>query len=280
VPDGLEARWLEVPITTSKRLVTVDLLAYSGTLDLIVPVEVKSGANIDVEQAEGYGDMSPTDVLRLVTIAGASTSKTRIEPLYVVLEQHRERAKIGLAQAQLECPLLAVGESTAELAVPEGSVLASFEVELPSPPPAVIPLDAESPPERYLELSVAEVMARAAAGEKSISLDSVLEAIDPYWIVTHDNVRGVIRDKAKGALKMAFEGELRDNFALEATSSGHAIVQILRTPSDYDPRGRPQGWQAMGKKVERTLRRKTRSKVIPGQASFEDLGREAEAGER
>lgn len=158
--------------------------------------------------------------------------------------------------------------------------MTAFRVPLASPPPAVIPLDAESPAERYFELCIAQVVARAASGEVSISLDAILEAVNPYWKITHDAVRGAIKSKARDSLKRALEKEFKDNFALEGTSSGHAIIRVLKTPADYDRRGQSQGWQAMQKKAEHALRRKPRAKVIPGQVSFEDLGREAEAGER
>ena len=278
-PDDLDLRWLEVPVTTREGLVTVDVLAYSPTLDLLVPSEVKSGPNIDEVQARKYASMTPEDVLRLVTVSGARTQRTGIEPMYVVLAEHRDRALMGLGNAGLDCPILSIGSDGAELHTSSQHRLSSFQADLQSPPPTVIPLDAESPADRYLELAIANVVARAASGEKSISLDSVLEAINPYWPNTHDNVRGLVKARARDALKRAFEGEFKENFALESTSSGHAIIQVLRTPADYDPRGRSQGWQAMQKKAERALRRKPRARVLPGQVSFEELGREAEAGE-
>lgn len=278
--DGLDLRWLEVPVRTSEGLVYVDVLAYSPKLDLLVPAEVKSGANADETQARKYASMTAEDVLRLVTVAGARATKTAIEPMYAVLDENRARVAIGLQNASLSCPILSIGTMAAELSCEPGHRLSPFRVDLPTPPPPVVPLDAESPPEKYLELSMAEIVARAASGQKSISLESVLEAINPYWSSTHDAARGAIKTKAKDALKRAFEREFKDNFAWESTSSGHAIIQVLKTPADYDARGRSQGWQAMQKKAERALRRKPRAKVIPGQVSFEDLGREAEAGER
>jgi hypothetical protein len=278
--DGLDVRWLEVPVTTSEGVVTVDVLAYSTKHDLLVPIEVKSGANADEEQARKYANMTAEDVLRLATVTGTRAGKTAIEPMYVALKENEARIALGLEKAGLSCPVLVIDTGGAELKCEPDHQLSPFVVALPSPPPAVVPIDAESPPERYLELAIAHIVARAASGERSISLDSVLEAINPYWTVTHDAVRGQIRTKARGALKEACEGEFKGNFTLEMTSAGHAIIQVLKTPADYDPRGRSQGWQAMQKKAERALRRKARRKVIPGQVSFEDLGREAEAGER
>lgn len=224
--------------------------------------------------------MTAEDVLRLATVHGARPDKTKIEPMYVMLREKRDRVEMGLGNAGLSCPILTVDTGEAELSCDAKHYLSAFQVTLPSPPPAVIPIDAESPAERYLELSIAQIVARAASGHTSVSLDAILEAVNPYWAITHDAVRGAVKNRAKDALKRAFDREFKDNFALESTSSGHAIIQILRTPADYDPRGRSQGWQAMQKKAERALRRKPRAKVIPGQVSFEDLGREVEAGER
>lgn len=247
---------------------------------MLVPAEVKSGANADEDQARKYGSVTAEEVLRLATVHGARPDRTKIEPMYVVLKENRDRIRIGLKNAGLSCPVLTVDSSEAELSCEAKHHLSTFQAPLPSPPPAVIPVDAESPAERYLELSIAQIVARAASGATSVSLDAILEAVNPYWAMTHDAVRGAIKTKAKDALKRAFEKEFKDNFALESTSSGHAIIRVLRTPADYDPRGRSQGWQAMQKKAEHALRRKPRAKVIPGQVSFEDLGREADAGER
>jgi hypothetical protein len=60
--DDLGVRWLEVPVTTSEGVVTVDVLAYSAKLDLLVPIEVKSGANADEEQARKYASMAAEEV--------------------------------------------------------------------------------------------------------------------------------------------------------------------------------------------------------------------------
>jgi hypothetical protein len=276
--DGLELRWLEVPVTTQLGLVTVDVLAYSSTLNLLLPAEVKSGANAEEDQARKYGSMTTTDILRLVTIREARPDETIIEPMYVVLKENQDRVKLGLDGAGISCHLLVIDANEAELICPPGSRLSPFRVDLPSPPPKIIPLDADSPAEAYLELSITEVIARAASGQRRIALESILEVINPYWAVTHDAVRGAIKTKTRNALREAFQTEFRDNFAWESTSSGHGIIQVLRTPADYDPRGRAQGWQAMEKKASRALKRRPRRRVMPGQASFEDLGREAEAG--
>ena len=223
--------------------------------------------------------MTSEDVLRLVTVHGARPETTEIEPMYVVLQEDRERIEMGLRNAGLSCPLLTVSAGEAKLLCEAQHRLSSFQISLPSPPPAIVPVDADSPAERYLELSIVEIVARAASGQDSVSLDAILEAVNPYWKHTHDAVRGAIRTKARDALKHAADRELREYFALESTSSGHVIIRILKTPANFDPRGRSQGWQAMQKKAERALRRRPRARVIPGQVSFEELGREAEAGE-
>jgi hypothetical protein len=278
--DGLDLRMLEVPVTTTEGLVTVDLLAYSAKLDLLVPMEVKGGANVDEDQARKYAAMKTIDVLRVATVQGAGAKSTGVEPMYVLLAEHLARARLGLAKADLDCPVLSVGNSSAELIASSQHRLSPCSVSLTSPPPGVVPLDGESPTKRYVELALPEIIARATSGEGSFSLDSVLEKINPYWGVTHDNVRGAVKTRAREALRTAFREEFRDNFALDTTSSGHAIIHVLATPADNDPRGQAQGWQAMQRKAERALARRPRTRVMPGQTSFEDLSQEAEAGER
>lgn len=113
--DNLELRWLEVPVTMQEGLVTVDVLAYSPRLDLLVPTEVKSGANADEDQAKKYASMTSEDVLRLATVHGARPDKTKIEPMYVMLKDNRARIETGLDNAGLSCPLLTVDSAEAEL---------------------------------------------------------------------------------------------------------------------------------------------------------------------
>ena len=76
--DDLRLQWLEVPITTSLGLVGVDAVAYSAARDLLVPAELKSGANVDEEQAAKYREMKVEDILRIVTVPGASITGTRM----------------------------------------------------------------------------------------------------------------------------------------------------------------------------------------------------------
>jgi hypothetical protein len=102
--DGVELKWLEVPVRTSEGLVVIDVLAYSNKLDLLVPAEAKSGANADEDQARKYASLEVEPILRQVTVQGATVPNTRIEPIYACLKANADRILKGLGKAGLSCP--------------------------------------------------------------------------------------------------------------------------------------------------------------------------------
>lgn len=151
---------LELPVTTSRSLVVVDVLSLTDPFSTIVPIEAKGGANIEPEQAAKYLAMTNGDVARVVTMAPSSPAAT-VQPMIVCLEEHEAKIRLGLAEAEAsmkvtgspvrEIPelfaVLSISDTRARLITPESSSLVPFEVEVPGPPPRIIPFDAESPDE-------------------------------------------------------------------------------------------------------------------------------------
>src|SRR5947209_6814535 len=90
---------LELPVTTSASTIVVDVLAHDTPVRCVLPIEAKSGANIDISQAQKYLVVDVSAIGRILTLPGAG-ERTVVQPMFCCLEQHEARIRIGLRQAE------------------------------------------------------------------------------------------------------------------------------------------------------------------------------------
>lgn len=289
--QGLRCERLELPVTTSRSLVVIDVLAHNEPCTVVVPIEAKSGANVERDQAEKYLAMAPGDVHRVTTMPGYSRG-TVIQPLVVCLAEHEARIRKGLSDAESVAgtvakgsdlgtfAILVVSEDKARLDPPQGCPLDAFDVEIPGPPPRIVPFDAESPDDVIQDPLLTAIVSAMSAGKDRVSVADLLASVIPYWSVYGRGVRNTLSKRASQVLTSASERELREFFTVVKGGGEHDsdIVRITKNPVEYKPQGQTQGWQGLRRAAHRYLR-KSPAPQIPGQASFDALFDEAEATE-
>lgn len=275
---GYRLHRVEIPVTASAtgRLVVVDVMAVRDAPASIVVVEGKSGRDIKDSQARGYAALETNDVRRVTRVPDGP-----VRVIYACLESGLEDIRSRLADIGVSVNLLSIGEKRARLEPVSGSEELEFDVELPSPPPRLIPVDDLSPDEEYRELLVPGIVEFQAKGKDSVTVQTLCDHSIPLWGSFGQRFSARVRERATGVLvAVSLTKEFKGQFRVETKGGDLAdnVVHILRTPASLQAQGETQGWQALQRRAETVLRGRRRP-VPPGQLSFEDLARAEKVGE-
>lgn len=264
---GLEAR-LNVE---SKRNVIVDSIVVNGGARVVILSECKSGQNLRATQMESYTLVKPTHVARQV---GLPFRDPMLELLMVALEQHEARLRVAQAAIDLDIPMLLVGDQQVRL-TRELTALPAFTVAVPGTPPPIIVLDDQSSDEELVGRLLPALIAATRRGKtKVIGVDDLLGEVIPWWgIYPADGARRTMCTRATDALRRALVDHFAGDFQMETRSNRPCgVIRVLRSPTEYRPRGVTQGWQRLQRQAERAIGRRRPQPAAPGQLSFEDLG--------
>jgi hypothetical protein len=164
-------------------------------------------------------------------------------------------------------PVLTIDESEARLADP---TLASPEVAAALGEPTIwshpvariIPFDNESPAEAFDGPVRAELVAEMARRRPSVTMRALTEQVVSHFALYGKRARGqLVRRVTESARRATREEPERLRFD-SATGTMEARVVILRSPEQFDRRGRTQGYQAV---LSGRSRRRPAAPQIPGQ---------------
>lgn len=277
--QGLIPAWFEVPISTTESTVTVDGVAFSS--DLAIVAEAKSGANVDVEQARKYGAMSLQNLRRIVSPNPPLKPDAKLEVMYVCLEENESRVAKGLETAGIDCATLVIGEQRCRLRASSNSLLSPFEVIVPGPPPAYIPIDAESPDAEIEDVFVAEIVGAMNRGDSVVAVSTLIERV-PFLanlgVTAKSQLAARVTKVLQGAAVSKFKGDFSVSLTTgQANNLRGGNVTILKNPADSDPRGQTQGWQRLQRRASGRPRRTRRE--IDGQLSLDEFASETEKGD-
>ncbi|MFJ8990541.1 hypothetical protein ACIRQH_09220 [Streptomyces sp. NPDC102279] len=240
-----------------------DVVLFHREAAHLVVCESKSGANVEVDQARRYGRLLPQNVVRAVSLSLPHAMELSLEILYVGLEEHAERLTLSLDAAKANCPLLTVSDKSIKLLRPEhasANLLAGIPADgvgLLAPPTSYIPYDHESDDTEFVVPVRGRLVQAASRGEVSVTARGLAEACCPRFGHYGRQARGQIVAKvAKAARQIATEHP--DTFRC-AMSPGRdeTLVNILRTPEDFDARGRTQAYQALSRRSRSRQRLQT-----------------------
>lgn len=289
LPDGLnpaplaDAGWavaaLEVPVRASAEAVVCDVVLFNAQAGHLLVVEAKSGANLEPEQGRKLTALTP----ELLVVAGGITVPRPVplqcDVLYACLAEHADRIALGADEAGLRVPVLAVSEQDARLLRPQtASTLVSAalnkRIVWQYPIAQVIPFDHESPAEAFDRPVRAELIAAMARGRSSVTIRALSEQAVRHFALYGRAAQGRLVRGVRDAARRAAEAEPERLRYERATGVTEERVAILRSPEEFDRRGRTQGYQAVwGARVGRGRRRAE----IPGQI---DLFSELDEAER
>jgi hypothetical protein len=202
----------------------------------------------------------------------------KCEPLFACLAQHAGRIIKGVEEAGLNTPVLAVSSMEAALA---NSALASTELDAvlgsatawSHPIARIIPFDHESPSSAFDGAVRAELVAEMAKSRLSITMRALTEQVVTHFALYGRRAQGQLVRKVTEAARRVARAEPERLRVESSTGTTEARVVILRSPEQFDPRGRTQGYQA----VFSGRGRRRAALQVPGQM---DLFTELDQAER
>lgn len=249
---GFRLVGLEVPIVGPQGRVVVDIvLFHDATLHLLL-VEAKSGANIEISQAERYAGLDATAVVQATGVSIPQRGTVTFEVVYACRSVHLARILIGLAGAKLECPVIAIGRRSVALenegtASPElAAAWAAGPVQLSGPPVRLMPFDHETPASDLQEYVRAQLVAELSNRRTEITVRLLAEQTARYFPLFSNAARRRLVTNVREAVRTIVT-EDADTFAYVPSTATRAddLVRMIKTPEDRDPRGRTQSYQSL-----------------------------------
>jgi hypothetical protein len=272
---------LEVPVRTEVGTVTLDGVAHAPATNELLVTECKSGANVDVDQAQKLALLQAESVVRSASITLTSKAEPKVEVIYLCLEGQTDRIVLGLEiinwpGAVLELSATHLRLAWGRITLPSLSDRFSAPIPLSGPPPGFVTIDPESPDESFDRIVIATLVECQANRLPMVTIRSLTERAIPHLAFFGRAAKGAIERKVSQAARRIAE-QTRENYVFQPSSENReAAVRIVRTPEDADPRGRTQAYQALARRGGEP-RRRPRAEV-PGQARlFESLLQELEA---
>lgn len=260
---GFDLVGLEVPVRTDLGNVVIDVLLHHPPTNLLLACEVKSGANVELPQARSYGAIDPIALVQAAQVTVRQLTGPTVAVLYVCLAEHLDRIKFGLAAAEVDAAVLAFSATDAflhpndEPAPPLDGLV--WPISIVAPPPVVVPFDHDSDDAEVKPTVQAELVAALAHRRVQVGMRWLSEQAAPYSSLLGRQARtNLVRKVERVARELAAETPETFVFVPALGNENEAVVRILRTPEDNDPRGRTQAYQALtrsGSRRPRTSRR-------------------------
>jgi hypothetical protein len=266
---------LEVPVLTELGTVVCDVVLFNASIGHLLVVEAKSGANIEEGQARRLAAIDPQALIIAGGITIPQAVQLRIETLFACLTKHAARITKGISAAGLATPVIAVDADSAQLPNPAlasedlASALGGTTVWA-YPIARIIPFDHESPAHLFDGPVRAELVAQMARHRPSVTMRALTEQVVSHFPLYGRRAQGqLVRKVTEAARRAAREEPERLQFE-PGTGTTEPRVVVLRSPEDFDRRGRTQGYQA----VFSGRSRKKPLPEVPGQMDlFTELDR-------
>lgn len=247
---GWHIAGLEVPVVTRSGTVVCDVVLFNTATGSLLSVEAKSGANIEPDQARKLTEVDPLDLVFAGGITVPKPVPLHCEPLIVCLTENTARITKGLGVARLTIPVLAVDAQSAGLVdanVASPTLISALArpISWAYPIASIIRFDHQSPDDAFDQPVRAELVAEMARGRTSVTVRALAEQVTSHFAVYGRKAQNQLVRKVQTAARRAAEAD-PDRLAFQpSTRSTDARVLILRSPEEFDRRGRTQGYQAV-----------------------------------
>lgn len=244
---------IEVPVVAGDSKVVIDAVLFRRDGNIVLAGEAKSGANIDENQARGYGLLRSDDVIVAAAITIREAGGRQLQALYVCLGENLDRVLRGLGEAGLACPVLAVSDDWIErhgaaFLDPDADARFAQPVAVPGPPPRIIPVDDEPPDEAFDLIVLAALVAALSHQRPQVSVPALAEQALPHLAIFGKAARGRLVGKVDAAARRATE---RDSATFEylgrTGTRDHAVVRFVRSPEEAARQGRTQVYQSIAR---------------------------------
>lgn len=250
---GFRVEALEVPVGVPGDRVVVDVVLSHAEGGLLLACESKSGANIEPEQAKRYATLDPVALVLAASVDVKKRELPEVAVLYACLEEHAERIVFGLDKAGVNAPVLAVGRHTVRLLNPEAAptlladVFAGEALVRRYPVPRIVPCDHESDPEIVCPQVEAVLIAHLSRRTQQIDTRVLAHETLTSLAIYGDAARNLFVRKVEECVRGFAARHPQTYEYARAGSTRQALVRLLQTPEDNDPRGRTQAYQAFAR---------------------------------
>jgi len=247
---GWQIAGLEVPVVTSAGTVVCDVVLFNGATGHLLVVEAKSGVNVEPDQARKLAVIDPQDLIVAGGITVPQPVPLRCEPLFVCLSENAGRIMIGIGATGLDAPVLAADEGEARLvnassASPDLVAVLGEPIALRYPIASIIRFDHQSPDDAFDGPVRVELVAEMARGRSAVTIRALTEQVTWHFAVYGRRAQGQLVRKVAAAARRAADADPERLRFQPATGNTEARAVILRSPEEFDRRGRTQGYQAV-----------------------------------
>jgi hypothetical protein len=272
---GFRLAGLEVPIIGSAGKVNADVILLNSDDPHLVLCEVKSGANIEDDQGHRYSGIDLQAVVDSAHVNLPRRTGIDVEKVYICLAENQPRIELGLTAADLPFPLLVVDHRSVELARVEYAsdhLLKAFtggshRVDLLAPVTRIVPFDHDSPPEVISSVVEAELISCLSRRMQQISLRGLTERASRHFPLYGRSAQSQMIKRVRDAV-IKIAQSVPGTYAIDPpVGNRDGIVRLLRTPEDYDTRGRTPAYQAL---LKRRQRPRGKDSAYPGQTDLLD----------
>lgn len=245
---------LELPLDAEGERVVADAVAFNPGTNRFLVLEAKSGQNIRPEQARRYGLADGQQLVRHTGVTVAREDGLVVEPIYVCLADNVDRIRQGLQEAGCQYPILAIDEQKITLhgganTHPDLASIFSGPVLTPGWPPTTIRVDEDSDAREFDMIAGQALLVEANLGRSSISVrDLASRAIPPLHIYGTRYRNSLIKKVEQALQRLCEVSPANFRFRQPTASRDYALVEVVDSPEQADPRGRTQRYQAIGRR--------------------------------
>lgn len=248
---GYRLEGLEVPANAPRGRVVIDAVAFDPTTNRFLLGEGKAGNNVEQGQAQRYGHVDPKDLVRLIGITITTPGEQTTSPLYLCLADAIERILLGLGEAGCKYPVLAIGSTELSLhgeppSDPAVAVAFSKPVPVAGPPPAVILVDDQSDDSEFDSVVSAALVAEVAQGRELIGCPDLAARAIPYLHLFGTSARNnLVKAVSRAAQRLCDAAPDNFEYNRQTQARTYAVVKVIDSPEQSDPRGRTPRYQAL-----------------------------------
>lgn len=254
------------------------MVLFNARIGHVLAVEAKSGANIEPRQAAKLTAIDPQALIIAGGITVPQPVTLRYEALIACLGEYTSRISKGVTAAGLSIPVLAVDVNGARLVDPtlaSDDLAAAFDEprHWTHPIARIVPFDHESPGQAFDGPVRAELVAEMARGRPSVTMRALTEQVASHFALYGRRAQRQLVRKVTDAARRAAQSEPERLRFEPATGTTEPRVIIVRSPEQFDRRGRTQGYQAV-------FGRRGRRSRVPEISGQMDLFTELDLAER
>jgi len=252
---GFRVEGLEIPIGAGGGRIVIDCVAFDPATNRFLSAEAKSGSNVEVEQAQRYGEADPRDLVRIIGVSIKNPGELAAETVYVCLAESVDRIVLGLEKGGCQYPVLEVGADSVELhrrqfASDKVSEAFAEPVAVDGPPPEIISVDDHSPDEEFDRLVSPALVAEVSQGANTVGCPDLAARAIPHLRLFGQGHRNALIDAVSRAAQRLCDAA-PENFEYRGRTQerGYGVVKIVDNPEHADPRGRTQRYQALKRRL-------------------------------